>query len=229
MDYTFDLFFLILIPGCFYLSTLAPSIGYQDTPEFVDTSFALGIIHPAGFPAYNLISKAITFLPLGSIAFRVNLFSTLLACMTLVVLYLSAIEIIKICFPESSSESRIGPALFSPALLAFSFPFWFNSLIAEVYTLHSFFTVLIIYLLLLWKNNNDSRFLLLAALFFGLSAGNHGTVAFYLPAILFLFRIFSGPVSTTSALFSAFLIISGLQFLLFAMWFDMENNKSLKG
>ncbi len=182
-------FFLFLIPGCFYLSTLAPSIGYQDTPEFVDTSFALGISHPSGSPAYNLIAKAITFLPLGSIAFRVNLFSALLACMTLVVLYLSAIEVIKICFPESSSESKIGPALLPPALLAFSYPFWFNSLIAEVYTLHSFFTVLIIYLLLLWKNKNDSRFLYLAALSFGLSAGNHGTVAFYLPAILILFFI----------------------------------------
>jgi tetratricopeptide (TPR) repeat protein len=147
----------------------------------------LGISHPAGFPAYNLIAKAITFLPLGSIAFRVNLFSALLACMTLVVLYLSSIEIIKICFPESSVESRIGPSLFPPALLAFSSPFWFNSLIAEVYTLHSFFTVLIIYLLLLWKNSNDSRALFFAALCFGLSAGNHGTVAFYLPAILVLF------------------------------------------
>ena len=116
MIYTFDLFFLILIPGCFYLSTLTSSMGYQVTSEFVDTSFALGISHPAGFTAYNLIAKAITFLPLGSIAFRVNLFSALLACMTLVVLYLSAIEIIKICFPESSSELRIGPALLPPAL-----------------------------------------------------------------------------------------------------------------
>ena len=82
MIYTFDLFFLILISGCFYLPTLASSMGYQDTSEFVDTSFALGISHPAGFPAYNLIAKAITFLPLGSIAFRVNLFSTLLVCIT---------------------------------------------------------------------------------------------------------------------------------------------------
>jgi len=149
----------------------------------------LGISHPAGFPAYNLIAKAITFLPLGSIAFRVNLFSALLACMTLVVLYLSAIEIIKICFPESSAESRNGPALFPPALLAFSTAFWSNSLVAEVYTLHSFFTGLIIYFLLLWKNKNDSRFLFLAAFSFGLSAGNHGTVAFYLPAILVLFFV----------------------------------------
>lgn len=46
---------------------------------------------------------------------------------------------------------------------------------------------------------------------------------------LFLYRIFTGPVSTTSALFSVFLVMSGLQFLLFAMWFDMENNKHLKG
>jgi len=46
---------------------------------------------------------------------------------------------------------------------------------------------------------------------------------------LFSYRLFAGPVSPTSALFSVFLVISGLQFLLFAMWFDMENNQSLKG
>lgn len=48
-------------------------------------------------------------------------------------------------------------------------------------------------------------------------------------AYLFFYRILSGPVSTTSALFAVLLVISGLQFLLFAMWFDMENNKHLKG
>jgi glycosyltransferase involved in cell wall biosynthesis len=46
---------------------------------------------------------------------------------------------------------------------------------------------------------------------------------------LFSYRILAGPVSPTSALFSVFLVISGLQFLLFAMWFDMENNQGLKG
>lgn len=35
-------------------------------------------------------------------------------------------------------------------------------------------------------------------------------------------------VTATSALFSAFLIISGLQSLFFAMWFDMEYNKHLR-
>jgi glycosyltransferase involved in cell wall biosynthesis len=41
-------------------------------------------------------------------------------------------------------------------------------------------------------------------------------------------RIFSGPVSPTSALFAMFLFVSGLQSLFFAMWFDMEYNKNLK-
>lgn len=45
---------------------------------------------------------------------------------------------------------------------------------------------------------------------------------------LLMYRIFSGPVAATSALFSAFFTISGLQSLFFAMWFDMEYNKELK-
>jgi glycosyltransferase involved in cell wall biosynthesis len=45
---------------------------------------------------------------------------------------------------------------------------------------------------------------------------------------LLVLRIFLGSVATTSALFSAFFTISGLQSLFFAMWFDMEYNKDLK-
>lgn len=45
---------------------------------------------------------------------------------------------------------------------------------------------------------------------------------------MFFYRLFVGRVAATSALFAALLIIAGLQFLLFAMWFDMEYNKDLK-
>ncbi|MFQ5728886.1 MAG: glycosyltransferase family 2 protein [Waddliaceae bacterium] len=41
-------------------------------------------------------------------------------------------------------------------------------------------------------------------------------------------RLMGMGVTATSALFSAFLIISGLQSLFFAMWFDMEYNKHLR-
>ena len=49
-----------------------------------------------------------------------------------------------------------------------------------------------------------------------------------LGSYLFFRRVLIGPVAETSALFAAFLVIMGLQFLLFAMWFDMEYNKDLK-
>jgi glycosyltransferase involved in cell wall biosynthesis len=45
---------------------------------------------------------------------------------------------------------------------------------------------------------------------------------------LFYYRLFDGPVAPTSALFSVFLFVSGLQSLFFGMWFDMEYNQDLK-
>lgn len=45
---------------------------------------------------------------------------------------------------------------------------------------------------------------------------------------LMAYRMLVGSVETTSALFAAFLFITGMQFVLFAMWFDMEANKELK-
>lgn len=50
---------------------------------------------------------------------------------------------------------------------------------------------------------------------------------FLLGAWLVFYRLFIGYVSVTSALLSALLVISGLQFLLFAMWFDMDYNTRL--
>lgn len=44
---------------------------------------------------------------------------------------------------------------------------------------------------------------------------------------LILARLLGNGVAATSALFAAFLFISGLQSLFFAMWFDMEYNKKL--
>ena len=45
---------------------------------------------------------------------------------------------------------------------------------------------------------------------------------------LLIIRLTAGPVAGTSAMFAAFLTIMGLQFLLFAMLFDQEQNKHLK-
>ncbi len=68
----------------------------------------------------------------------------------------------------------------------------------------------------------------------------HPLVFFYLLGLVLLpagilfggylltYRALFGPVAPTSALFAAFLVISGLQSLFFAMWFDMEYNRHFK-
>lgn len=55
----------------------------------------------------------------------------------------------------------------------------------------------------------------------------------FVPGLLFGlyllgYRLSTGPVSATSALFAVFLFVSGLQSLFFAMWFDMESNRQLR-
>lgn len=64
--------------------------------------------------------------------------------------------------------------------------------------------------------------------FFYLMAFTLLPLGFTFGAYLLSYRVLIGPIAETSALFSAFLMITGLQFLFFGMWLDMENNKDLK-
>jgi len=61
--------------------------------------------------------------------------------------------------------------------------------------------------------------------FFGIGFLVVGTLLGLLQVAL---KIITGGVATTTIVLIAMLIIAGLQFLLFAMWFDMEYNKTLK-
>jgi tetratricopeptide (TPR) repeat protein len=178
---------LLVLAWFVYLSTLSPTVFYRDTPEFTNTAFSLGISHPAGFPIYNLMAKTVTFLPMGSVQFKVNLFSSLVGCLALLVLYMASVTFLRVLAGPEHSDGHSWAALLPVGFIAFCIPFWGNTLLAEVYTLHTLFTVLIIWGLLKWKEKEDIRYLYSAALIYGLSAGNHGTVAFYLPAILILF------------------------------------------
>lgn len=64
--------------------------------------------------------------------------------------------------------------------------------------------------------------------FFYLSGFTFSFIGLIIGLYLLYLRIFTGPVAVTSALLAVFLIITGLQSLLFAMWFDMDSNKYLR-
>jgi hypothetical protein len=61
--------------------------------------------------------------------------------------------------------------------------------------------------------------------FFGIAFLIVGLILGILESVL---KIFTGGIAVATIVLVAMLMIGGLQFLLFAMWFDMEYNKALK-
>ncbi|MDO8962892.1 MAG: glycosyltransferase family 2 protein [Coriobacteriia bacterium] len=53
-------------------------------------------------------------------------------------------------------------------------------------------------------------------------------VGFYFGVLQVIARVQGRPLSQATVVLSALLLISGLQFLFFAMWFDMEHNRDLR-
>jgi glycosyltransferase involved in cell wall biosynthesis len=65
-------------------------------------------------------------------------------------------------------------------------------------------------------------------IFFYFSGFTFSLIGWLLGIYLFFYRLSVGPVVATSTIAVIFLIITGMQSLFFAMWFDMDSNKNLK-
>src|SRR5919108_3423765 len=76
---------LALLGGlALYGLTCAPGVQGGDSGEFQFVGFILGIPHPPGYPLYALVGRLWTLLlPVGEVAYRMNLLSAVLAAATL--------------------------------------------------------------------------------------------------------------------------------------------------
>lgn len=165
-----------------YLLTLAPDVLPGDSGEFQMAAPLLGIVHPTGYPLYLLIAKAFTYLPFGTAAYRVNLFSAVAGALAAGLL----------CFAVNGSLANTGvtPAvrrmLAVAAALAFAFTptFWGQSTEAEVYALHAVFVVALLGLAATVAECPQR--LPWLALLFGLSLTHHRTTILLAPALLML-------------------------------------------
>ncbi|MBU2638692.1 MAG: DUF2723 domain-containing protein [Nanoarchaeota archaeon] len=158
-----------------YLLTMAPSIYWGDSPELVSAAYTMGIAHPSGYPLYVLFGKLFTVIPIGTIAYRLNIMSAFFASFAVMLLYFVALKITK---------SRLA-ALFSSLTLGFSYTLWTQATIAEVYTLNAFFLVALILILLKWAETMKQRYLYAFSFVFGLGLTNHLTLILALPAFAF--------------------------------------------
>lgn len=111
-----------------YAATSPRTVAFEDDGLFILAAYFLGVAHPPGYPLFVLIGKLFTFLPFGSVAYRVHLASGFFGGLTCGVLWLCV---------RTMLESR--PAAYLAAFaLGFSPVFWSQAIIAEVYTLNAF-------------------------------------------------------------------------------------------
>ena len=167
-----------------YALTLRPTIGWNDSPEFVDVAHTLGIGHPPGFPTYALLGKLAGLLPAGSVAARVNLLSLFCGVGGVVLLAL-CVGLLHRRFGGSPTAGRVA-GMACGSLLALSPTYWNFATHAEVYAPLAMVVALLVFLALRWAESGDDRYLLGGAFVFGLSGGIHGTTLFFTPALAFL-------------------------------------------
>ncbi len=99
---TFTVGAIVLI---IYLLTLGDHVGRADTFEFQVVAPQLGIAHPTGYPLYILIGKLFSFLPINSMAWRINLTSAAFATLAIVLIYRLIVSLLKLIeHPERNAK-----------------------------------------------------------------------------------------------------------------------------
>ena len=117
---------LALFSGTVYVLTLAPSVVAGNSGEYQYIPYILSITHSTGYPLYTLLGKLFTYLPVGSVAYRMNLLSAVAATVAVVVIYFMLRQLIR-------SQAFAAAATLT---FAFAVSFWEAALIAEVHTLN---------------------------------------------------------------------------------------------
>ena len=65
-----------------YHQTLLPGVGWGDIARFQYVARVWGISHRFGYPLYIVLSRLFGYLPVGTLAYRVNLMSPLFATLS---------------------------------------------------------------------------------------------------------------------------------------------------
>ncbi len=188
-----------------YALTLAPTVVsvFDDSLEFQLVTYLLGIAHPPGYPLYTVLGWLFTQIPIGDVAYRVNLMSAVFGAVTVALVYLIGLELTPATQPQESSSKGYSEgdhqpwigvlaALIGAVALALSPVFWSQATVAEVYTLNAAFVAGILWLLgCRGRQEADQvstpseKWLLALAFLFGLSLAHHRTMVLLLPAIIF--------------------------------------------
>src|SRR5262245_52631140 len=159
-----------------YVATAARDVGGPglDAAKFGYMGRILGVPHPPGYPLYMMVGWLWSWLPIGSLMFRMSVFSAVCGAVTI---WLVAVLLALLgCGPRRAALVALVAGL--------GRIFWSQSIIPEVYTLHTMLLMATLVSLVAWKRSGKLPLLYLASLAFGLDLAHHTDVAVFAPAIL---------------------------------------------
>jgi hypothetical protein len=176
-------FVVFLTLGAVYVATLLPGLGgTEDTAKFQYIGPALGTPHDPGYPLYMITSWAASKLPIGTLAYRINLLSafwgaTSAAFVFLIMRRVAVPRVLAVCVALGLGLGR---------------SFWEHSIYAEVYTQASALTAAALLALLVWDDDGRDRSLFAAVAATSLAFGTHliiiGAVPFFAWLVLTRYR-----------------------------------------
>ncbi len=202
-----------------YVLTMAPTVSFWDSGEFIASVNNLEVMHPPGAPLYMLIGRFFSmFVPAEYVALSVNLISVLASALTVLLTYLIIVRLIRRWQGDAATWSTpqrimaLSGGVIGAVTFAATDSFWFNAVEAEVYALSMFFTAAVVWLIMRWSAQarreeemlsggqhpfglTANRYLVLIAYLFGLAIGVHllNLLAFFFIALIFFFTEFDQP------------------------------------
>ncbi len=171
-----------LLPLAYYLATASAHGHWLDAGEFMAAARDLGIAHPPGQPLNAVVSAFFARLPVGPLALRVAVESSVMAAVAIAFFYRAVFHTL-VGIGERDGRRASGLALGAAWIVAGGSGFWLQAVRPEVYALEAALSAIVIDALIRFEvaePSEDLRPLYVAAFIEGLGLANHHFLAILL-------------------------------------------------
>lgn len=151
-----------------YVMTLAPDLTGGDSGELICAAAELGVAHPPGYPLWTMLGHVFSWIPVGSLAWRLNLFSAICAAAAAGVLG----RVIQLW------TGHVWAGVCGAGLFAFSPLVWEYARQAEVFALNNLLLALVLLTATRFAERASVRNTFAAAVVWGLAGAHHHTAVF---------------------------------------------------
>jgi hypothetical protein len=155
-----------------YALTLHPSVPGGDSGELIAAACRAGVAHPPGYPLFVLLGKVFSLLPVGGIAWRVNLLSAVCGAWAAAALSLAVTRAAR------GSLNALAAGCLAGGLFAFSPLAWTYGTQAEVFALNHALVATLLWLAIRYTQEGSLQVARAAALVIGLGLANHHAFVF---------------------------------------------------